>query len=92
MTCLVEKGSSVHRALAERSILNLSGFDGGAGDAPLRLEGQAIGWSGGETGAHRADKAFVAAAQRLGWELQDARGSSSTTTQPATASPMLGRG
>lgn len=75
-TCLVEKGSSASRALAgglaERSILKLSVFDGGAGATVLRLEKQASGWSGGVIGAHRAGKAFDAAIQRLGWELQNA--------------------
>lgn len=75
-SCLVEKGSSVNRAiaggLAQRSILKLSVFDGGPGAALLRLEKQATGWSGGIIGAHRAGTAFEVATQRLGWSLQTA--------------------
>jgi len=73
-TCRVEKGSGAKRALAgglaERSILNLSVFDGGPGVTVVRVEKHASGWSGGAIGAHRAKKAFLTATEHLGSALQ----------------------
>lgn len=75
-SCIVEKGSSGKRALAggfaERSILKLSVFDGGAGMTVLRVEKHGSGWSGGMLGAHKATKAFEVATRRVGWSLQSA--------------------
>ncbi len=75
-TCLVEKGSTASRMAAggfdDRSILRLAVFDGGDGTTILRVQKHGSGWSGGALGAHKAAKAFGAAAQRVGWSFQEA--------------------